>query len=219
MLPGKYLDVITDFSDPLELAGKVREGYLKLAWKSESGLKIGYVLVKEGKIVGSLVEEITGNSSISGDEAFREIFDAVKRSLIRAVEIYEADVEGILRTHPKMQVTFVGLPSKSGRDLESFLALLGVYRGGVEIQDGSKAWRIYVENGLVKAARAIKGSDYRGDDAIREILRETGHLLKDGRYTVGDYHRFSPEDTVQKSDLLREGLELVKEKKRTEKGF
>ncbi|WP_297476440.1 DUF2226 domain-containing protein [Thermococcus sp.] len=219
MLPGKYLDVITDFSDPLELAGKVREGYLKLAWKSESGLKIGYVLVKEGKIVGSLVEEITGNSSISGDEAFREIFDAVKRSLIRAVEIYEADVEGILRTHPKMQVTFVGLPSKSGRDLESFLALLGVYRGGVEIQDGSKAWRIYVETGLVKAARAIKGSDYRGDDAIREILRETGHLLKDGRYTVGDYHRFSPEDTVQKSDLLREGLELVKEKKRTEKGF
>ncbi|WP_456365397.1 DUF2226 domain-containing protein [Thermococcus sp.] len=219
MLPGKYIDVMTDFSDPLELTGKVREGYLKLAWKNESGLKIGYVLVKRGKIVGSLVEEIPGNSSISGDEAFLEIFNAVKRTLIRAVEIYEADVEDILMTHPKMQVTFVGVPSKSGRDLESFLALLGVHNGGVEIQNGSKAWRIYVENGLVKAARAIKGSDYHGDDAIREILHETGHLLKDGKYTVGNPPEFSPEDTVHRADLLREGLELVREKKKVEKGF
>ena len=219
MLPGKYVDVMTDFSDPLELAGKVREGYLKLAWKSESGLKLGYVLVKKGVIVGSLVEEILGNSSISGDEAFREIFDAVKRSLIGAVEIYEADVESILESHPRMYVTFVGVPSKSGRDLDSFLALLRVYRGGVEIQDGSKAWEIYVENGRVKAARAIKGSDYHGDDAIKDILRETGHLLTDGMYTVGDPHEFSPEDTVRRTDLLREGLELVKEKRKVEKGF
>ncbi len=219
MLPGKYIDVITDFSDPLELAGKVREGYLKIAWKSESGLKIGYALVKKGKIVGSLVEEVLENSSISGDEAFREIFDAVRRNLIGAVELYEADVEGILKAHPGTYVTLVGVPSKSGRDLESFLALLGVYSGGVEIQDGSKAWEIYVESGLVKAARAIKGSDYRGDDAIRDILRETGHLLKDGKYTVGSPHEFSPEDTVRKTDLLREGLELVKEKRKVEKGF
>ncbi|WP_456366349.1 DUF2226 domain-containing protein [Thermococcus sp.] len=219
MLPGKYVDVITGFKDPLELTGKVREGYLKVAWRSNSNIKIGYILTKRGAIIGSIVEDIIENTTMEGKPAFLEITEAVKHGLIKAVEIYEADVEGILKVNPRARVGVEGDYPTSGSDLESFLSLLKTYTGGVEIQDGSKAWAVYVEKGLVKAARAIKGSTHHGDAAIREIFREMGHLLKGGKYTTSDRVQFSSSDTVKKGEIFIEGLELLKEKRRLEKDF
>lgn len=216
MLPGKYVGVITDFNDPLELTGKIREGYLKIAWRSESSIKIGYVLTKKGRIVGSIVEDVFKNTAIEGEVAFLEILTAIKHNLVRAVELYEADVDEILKTYPRAHVK---ISQREGRDLESFLALLRNYRGEIEIQDGSKAWAIEVYRGVVKAARAIRGSTLSGDDAVREILFEMGHLLKEGKYRIRDSSGFSPEDTVRDGRLLLEGVELLKEKQRFEKSF
>ncbi|WP_297490576.1 DUF2226 domain-containing protein [Thermococcus sp.] len=219
MLPGKYVDVITGFKDPLELTGKVREGYLKVAWRSNSNIKIGYILTKRGAIIGSIVEDIIENTTMEGKPAFLEITEAVKHGLIKAVEIYEADVEGILKVNPMVRVGFGGDRPTSGSDLESFLSLLKTYKGGVKIQDGSKAWAVYVDKGLVKAARAIKGSTHHGDAALREIFHEMGHLLREGKYAVNESLNFSREDAVQNSRMFLEGLKLLKEKKEAEKDF
>lgn len=219
MLPGKFVGVITNFDDPLELTGKTREGYLKLAWRSDSSIKVGYIIMKKGKILGAIVEDVLNNTSIQGDIAFVEIVEAIKQGLVKSVEIYEANVEEILNENPKAYITEVSTIPSSGKDLESFLSLLKMYKGSIEIQDGSKAWILYVEHGIVKAARGIRGSNLRGDSAIREIFREMGHLLKEGKYTTSDRVQFSSSDTVKKGEIFIEGLELLKEKRRLEKGF
>ncbi|WP_297469246.1 DUF2226 domain-containing protein [Thermococcus sp.] len=219
MLHGRYVGVITDFDDPLEVREGVRQGYLKVAWKEESSLKTGYVIIKDGKIVGSLVEDVIGGSKVAGNEAFGEIMRAIKDGLVKAVEVYEADVGEILGSHPEARVDINELQRVTGDDLGSLLMLLKTHRGGMRIQNGSKEWAIYVENGLVKAAKAIKGSTHRGDNALREILREMGHLIKDGVYIAGETFEFSPNDAVSRGDVFVEGLELLKEKRRLEKGF
>ncbi len=216
MLSGKYMDIIMNFSDPLELTGKVEEGYLKMAWRSQSGIKIGYALIQKGKIVGSILEDVFGDTSIGGKTAFFEILEAVKQDLVKAVEVYEADVNEILKANPKACVTFDEDRPSSGIDLSSFLFLLKTYRGGIEIQNRSKAWAIYVEDGLVKAARAIEGSTHRGDSAVREIFHEMGSLLKEGSYVTKESLEFSPEDAVQNGEVFLEGLKLLREKQKLE---
>ena len=219
MLHGKYIGVITNFSDPLEVRERVKQGYLKIAWKDGHSLKTGYIITEEGKIVGSLVEDVIDGSKVAGNEAFGEIMRAIKDGLVKAVEVYEADVGEILSSHPKARVDINELKRVTGDDLGSLLMLLKTHRGGMRIQNGSKEWAIYVENGLVKAARAIKGSTHRGDSALREILREMGHLIKDGVYIAGETFEFSSSDAVSRGDVFVEGLELLKEKRRLEKGF
>ncbi len=217
MLPGKYVDVVTRFNDPLELTGKVKEGYLKIAWRSESSIKIGYILTQRGKIVGSIMEDIFGNTFTEGETAFFGILEAIKHGQVKAVEVYEADVNKILKANPKACVTFDENRPTSGNDIDSFLSLLKTYRGGIKIQDGSKAWMIYVEDGVVKAARALRGSTHRGDRAIKEIFHEMDYLLKEGRYITTESFEFSSEDTVQNGEVFLEGIELLREKQRLER--
>ena len=219
MLPGRYVDVVMDFTDPLELTGKVREGYLKMAWRDDQGIKMGYIMTRNGKIVGAIVEDVLGNTFVEGDMAFLEILEVAKKGMIKAVEVYEASVNELLRTHPKAGTAIEGDYPASGNDLSSFLKLLEVHRGGVEIYDGSKAWAIHVEKGLVEAAKSIRGSNYRGDEAIKDILHEVGHLLREGRYTVKHPLGFSSEDQVQRKDVLFESLQLLREKQKLEKDF
>ncbi|WP_297481388.1 DUF2226 domain-containing protein [Thermococcus sp.] len=219
MIHGRYIGVITDFDDPLAVREGVRQGYLKVAWKDGSSLKTGYIIIKDEKIVGSLVENVIGGSKVAGNEAFGEIMRAIKDKLVKAVEVYEADVEEILGSYPETRVDINELQRVTGNDLGSLLMLLKTHHGGMRIQNGSKEWVIYVENGLVKAAKAIKGSTRRGDSALREILREMGHLIKDGVYIAGETFEFSPNDTVSRGDVFVEGLELLKEKRQLEKGF
>ncbi len=216
MLPGKYVEVITDFNDPLELTGKIREGYLKIAWRSDSSIKISYVLTKKGRVVGSIVEDVFKNTSIEGDVAFLELVNAIKHNLVRTVELYEANVDEILKTYPHAHVK---ISQRERRDLESFLALLKNYHGEIEIQGSSKVWVLEVYKGVVKAARAIRGSTLRSDNAVREILFEMGHLLKEGKYSIQNSSEFSPEDTVRDGKLLLKGVKLLKEKQRFEKSF
>ena len=219
MLPGKYVEVVMDFSDPLELTGRVKEGYLKVAWRNAPSIKTGYILIKNGKVVGSIVENILENIIVQGELAFFEILEATKHKLVKTVELYEADVNDILREYPGAYIAINNANMVSGNDLGSFLSILKTYKGEVKIQDGSKIWVIYVENGLVKAAKAIMGSTNRGDSAIEEILKEMGNILRDGRYIMGGSLSFSSHDTVKNRELLLKSLELLKEKQEFEKDF
>ncbi len=200
MLHGRYVEVVTSFSDPLDLGGRVREGYLHVAWRDGADLKGGYLLVREGEIVGAIAENILQGEVLKGEKALNEILTAVRKGLIKAVEIYEANVDEILEEHPSARVEVDDRGTSGERDINSLLLLLREHRGNVEVRNGPKAWGIYVEKGRVKAARTLAGSGERGDRAVKEMLREMGKLVRDG-------------------DVLLEGLELLREKQRIEKGF
>lgn len=219
MLPGRYVEVITGFSDPLELTGKVREGYLKIAWKTDSSIKIGYIILQKGHITGSILEDVFENVTLEGEIAFLEILDAIKRGSIKAVEVYEANLKEIFQAHPNSRIVSKENRDIPGYDLSSLLSLLKSYNGSVKVQNTSKAWAIHVEMGAVKAAKALKGSTSHGDRAVRELLQEMGHVIKNGKYSTGESFEFSSQDNVQDSDLFIESVELLREKQKVEKDF
>jgi len=219
MIHGKYVGLIMDFTNPLELKTKVRKGYLKMAWKQGSGIRTGYLIIKEGKIFGSIVEDVLKNELTKGDQAFKEILDAIKNDLIRAVEVYEANVDEILSDDKAVMLTSSSSNPIQGHDLDALLSLLKTHRGSMKIQNGSKEWAVYVEKGLVTAAKALRGSTHRGDMAVKEILYEMGHLIKGGKYIPSNSFDFSSKDAVTNKDIFVEGVNLLKEKRKFEKGF
>lgn len=218
MLPGRYIDVMTDFDDPLDLVGITREGYLKLAWKTQSSIKVGYIIFQRGEVLASMIENIPGGSVIEGDQALKEIIDTARQGLVHAIELYEARVGEIVQEHPNAVITINKAPSLPGNDLKSLIHFIRDNKGTLKIQNTSKAWILQFKKGKVIAAKAIKGSHTKGDDAIGEILKEMGHILKDGEYTpdINNNTEFTPNDVVQEDNFL-EGINLLREKIEFEK--
>ncbi|WP_297535463.1 DUF2226 domain-containing protein [Thermococcus sp.] len=218
MLPGKFVSVVVDFESTQELLNRVKEGYLKASWKDGEGLKTGYVVVSSGKIVGAMVEDIITGETLEGEEALREISRIAGTKKVRVVELYEATVSDILAEKPDIRVESAVLSEEiPGWDLEGLLRLLTSYTGELRVHNGGTSWRLYVERGIVKAARTIKGPLLTGNEAMKNLLLEMGHVMKTGRYETGEGWEFTKEDEVAGGHVFTEGVNLLKEKKQFER--
>ncbi|WP_457741374.1 DUF2226 domain-containing protein [Thermococcus sp.] len=220
MLPGKFVSVVVDFENTQELLTKVREGYLKASWREEERLKTGYVLVSSGKIVGAVIEDVLTGETLEGEEALREISRVAGTKKVRVVELYEAAVSDILAEKPGIKVESPVLREEiPGWDLEGLLRLLTSYTGELRVHNGGTSWRLYVDRGVVKAARTIRGPLLTGNDAFKSLLHEMGHVVKSGRYETGEKWDFTREDEVVRGHVFAEGVDLLREKRKFEKEF
>jgi len=222
MLPGKFLGVVIDFDSTRELLTKIKKGYLKASWRDGDSLKTGYVLVSDGAILGALVEDVLSRERIEGENALRKISEVSLSKRLKAVELYEADVTEILRENPSIRVES-GVISEDipGWDLDSLLLVLTTYRGELRVHNGGTSWRLYLDRGVVRAAQTIRGPTQKGNDALKNLLWEIGKVMKDGRFETGGSWEFTKEDTVDNGGIFKEGVELLREKRRIDnaKGF
>jgi hypothetical protein len=222
MLPGRFIRVVVDFDDARALINEVKEGYLKASWREGESIKTGYVLVSRGSIVGALVEDIINGTRVEGEKALEEISRVGGSKRIKAVEVYEANVDEILRENPSIRVEGRTLEKEiPGWDLDSLLRVLTTHRGELKVHNGGTSWLLYLDNGVVKAARTIRGPMLRGNDALKNLLLEIGKVIRSGRYELGGNWSFSEEDMVQAGDVFQESLYLLRDKMRVEgaKGF
>ncbi|WP_297512655.1 hypothetical protein, partial [Thermococcus sp.] len=138
------------------------------------------------------------------------------------VELYEADVTEILRENPSIRVEN-GVISEEipGWDLDSLLLLLTTYKGELRVHNGGTSWRLYLDRGVVKAAQTIRGPSLKGNKALKNLLWEIGKVMKDGRFETGGFWEFTAEDEVNNGGVFKEGVELLREKRRVDnaKGF
>jgi len=222
MLPGKFLGVVIDFDSTRELLTKIKRGYLKASWRDGDSLKTGYVLVSDGAILGALVEDVLSGERIEGNTALQKISEIARSKRVRAVELYEADVTEILRENPSIRVEN-GVISEEipGWDLDSLLLLLTTYKGELRVHNGGTSWRLYLDRGVVKAAQTIRGPSLKGNKALKNLLWEIGKVMKDGRFEAGGSWKFTAEDEVNNGGVFKEGVELLREKRRVDnaKGF
>ncbi len=222
MLPGKFLGVVIDFDSTRELLTKIKKGYLKASWRDGDSLKTGYVLVSDGTILGALVEDVLSRERIEGENALRKISEVSLSKRLKAVELYEADVTEILRENPSIRVEN-GVISEEipGWDLDSLLLLLTTYKGELRVHSGGTSWRLYLDRGVVKAAHTIRGPSLKGNKALKNLLLEIGKVMKDGRFEAGGSWEFTAEDEVNNGGVFKEGVELLREKRRVDnaKGF
>jgi len=222
MLPGKFLAVVVDFDSTRDLLKRIKEGYLKISWREGDSLKTGYILVSREKVVGALVEDVLSGERYEGENALREISKVIHSKRVRTVELYEADATEILRENPSFKVEhgFIGYEIP-GWDLDSLLFVLTTHKGELKVHNGNTSWRLYLNKGVVRAAQTIRGPSLKGDKALKNLLWKIGEVMKDGRFEIGDSWEFTTEDEVNDDGVFKEGLELLKEKKRIDdaKGF
>ncbi len=213
MLPGKFVSVVMRFENIQELLTKVKEGYLKASWKEGEELKTGYLLVSSGKIVGMLIEDTFTRKTLKGKSALADIVKASRERKVKAVEIYEAPVEEILKDLPEVGITLFSLPEEIlGHDIQGLINLMKSYRGELRVHNGSTSWSLYVDNGKVKAAKTIKGPELRGEEAMTHLFMEMGKIMKNGKYETGGTVTFSKLDELKREDIFLDALELLRDK-------
>jgi len=215
MLPGEFVGIVVDFENTHELIEKVGEGYLKASWNDENGLKTGYLIVSSGNIVGMIVEDLMTRKTTKGKDALDEIIKVCRERKVKAVELYKASVEDILKEFPDAKVSLSTLPGMiPGHELEELIDLLTSYEGELKVHHPSTSWSIHVEGGKVKAAKTIRGPTLRGDPAVRHLFREMGEVLRNGQYEMGRNMAFSPFDIVEDEHDFIGALELLNEKRK-----
>jgi len=218
MIAGKLKDVVQGFDSLEELVNRVNEGYVLLSWREKSDIMVSYLLVKNRKVVGLVVENVITREVLQGNAGLEILMSALKLGRIRVAEIYEAGVDEILKAYPSSVIEWKETPSElPGSDIEGVLRLASTYSGTVEVHDGSKSWAIYMERGVLKKARTLSGPEFHGDDAVKDLLREMGGILDHGKYRLGTKVDFSSRDSVKEGTKFREGLEILTEKLDIEK--
>jgi hypothetical protein len=223
MISGRFLKVLTNFnsldSETLEdIINELGEGYAKIAWRENESILTGYLLVREGSIVGVIIEDILTNRRMLGEEGLPKILKAIKENKIHAVELYEAPIDEILREYPRSVISNFMIDQKiKGSDLKRILKVLRQYQGELEVQDDSIAWSLYVEKGLVEDAVTIKGPKLHGDRALQELLPRMGHIVKKGTLKFGKRRKPLPRDEVKRKTVFLDVLELLKDKLEFEK--
>jgi hypothetical protein len=222
MLPGVFMGVVVDFNNTKELLEKIDQGYLKAAWRDGDTLKTGYALVSDGRIVGALVEDVIYGTKLEGEEALNEMSKVARSKRVKAVELYKADVDEILRENPSIRVEN-GVISEEipGWDLDSLLLVLTTHRGELRVHNGGTSWRLYLDRGVVRAAQTIRGPTLKGNDALKNLLWEIGKVIKDGRFETGGHWEFTREEEVHDGGVFTESVSLLREKRRVDnaKGF
>jgi len=216
MLHGKFIKVV-NFDDPMELLGVVNEGYLKVAWRKENELVVGYILVSDARIIGAIVEGITTNKIIKGQEALEKISQATQEKKIKVVELYEANIKEILSNMPESKVKIQVKSDAYELNLKEFLRLLSTHIGEISVHNNETSWRLQVSRGIVQAAKTTGNSHFTGDNAIRQLLNEMGQVMKEGHYNVGTGWKVAPEEKVKNGKLLLEGVKLLNEKQKIQK--
>ncbi|WP_456421426.1 DUF2226 domain-containing protein [Thermococcus sp.] len=217
MLPGKFVELVINIDNPKELLNKIKEGYLKASWREKDDLVTGYVLVSNGKIVGAIVENLMTGETLKGNDALGNIIQVTKTGKIKVVELYEASTQEILSEMPEAKVDTLSIDHKGESILDDLLSLIISHKGEVFIHDGGTSWRLYLEQGVVKAAESLGEKRLFGDDALRSLLHEMGHIIKEGHYEIGDQWEFTSKEKVKGGNLFSEGVELLYEKQKLEK--
>jgi len=219
MLPGEFVGIVVDFETTRELIDRIGEGYLKASWNGEDGLKTGYLIVSSGNIVGIIVEDAITWETVKGMAALDEIVRVCRERKVKAVELYRASAEDILREFPDAKVSLSSLPGTiPGHDLDELINLLTSYQGELKVHHPSTSWSIHVEGGKIKAARTIRGPTLRGDSAMRHLFSEMGEVLRNGEYETGRNMTFSQFDMVETEHDFLGTLELIREKQKIDSG-
>ncbi|NJE09903.1 DUF2226 domain-containing protein [Thermococcus sp. MAR1] len=218
MLPGRFEEVIdfAGFEDISDVIKNIKEGYLKFSWRENDTIKTGYLLVIRGRVVGALLEDVLTGEALKGEDALKKISEVLSyKDKVKLVEIYKFSVGELLKADLELAAEMFEQSTSGMRitDLNELIKLLEGYNGRLIIDDGSFSWQLLIERGFVKAAQTFRGPSLRGDEALKALLNNLGHVLKTGGYQLSNLEwRYSEEEAVSQKDVLLRGLELVKEK-------
>ncbi|NJE48900.1 DUF2226 domain-containing protein [Thermococcus sp. 9N3] len=180
MFGGKLIRIETNESLP-EVIKSLGDGYVLFSWREGGDLRRAFLFVSSGKVVGAFVESVLQGYAREGEVAVEDIENALAGGLVKAYELYAASSREILSERPTLRVSSFPFASISGDNVEGLLKLYRSFSGWLQVRAGDREWRLVVENGMTLKAH-LTGENLLGDEAVLSLLREFGHVIKNGTY-------------------------------------
>ncbi|NJE03389.1 DUF2226 domain-containing protein [Thermococcus sp. MV11] len=180
MFSGRLVRIETRSIFP-EVLKDLGEGYVLFSWRDGEDLKRAFIFVASGRVIGAFVEAVISGYSREGNNAIDDIETALSKGLVKAFEVYEAEVGSILSERPTLAVSSFPLMSLRGNEIQELLKLYRSFSGWLQIKSGDREWHLAVQNGITLRAHLLSGN-LLGDDAVLFLLREFDHVIKNGVY-------------------------------------
>ena len=219
MFGGRLIRIETRGGIP-QIVGALGSGYVLFSWRDGDDLKRAFLFVSSGNVVGAFMESVLKGYAEEGEAAVDDIGSALTGGLVKAYELYAAPVEKILSERPSLRVSSFPFASISGDDVERLLELYRSFNGWLQVRTGNREWRLVVENGMTLKAH-LMGENLLGDEAVLSLLREFGHVVKNGTYRFFSGTARFPEgsEVVEHSTSLLDVVESLQLKRAIKSGL
>jgi len=217
---GGKLSRIETGRDIQDVLGSLKEGYVLLSWRDEDDIKRAFLFVRDGTVFGAFLESVLRDYSRSGEDAVPEIAEALSAGRVKTFEVYEADVGEILRENPGFRISSFPYASLKGENVDEVLELFRNHSGPLYVTSGNREWRLLLRGGRTLKAHLV-GEGLLGDEAVLALLREMGHIIKEGTFRFISGNPEFPEGSgVSKhSESLLELGEVFSLKRKVDSGL